>query len=373
MHARKLLVAAFLFIPSIYAFADEKPVKVNGFITAAFNQGKNDTDTPYLYGLATDELSLDTYENRFGLQIAATLTEDMDVTAQLISRGGTYNYNVDVDFAYIDYHPFKNFNAHIGKYKIPLFLVSDYADVGFAYPWVRPPQDVYSINPLLSQTGLQLLYNIPISSVNLMLQAYYGEGTHDVFAPSSSIDAKNSTLESGEAPFEKDALYELRTKNAGGLNISLSSKIFTLRLGYFDTKVDAPAFLIEDASGDFSSASFMLDWRNIVIYSEYANRDTDSDKIKAFPDQEAWYATLGYRIKSFLPYATYSDLDEGNDPNPLSLKQSSTALGLRYEVNPSAAIKFEALQSKPKDNNHGLFYQPVDEGMIYTLTMDAIF
>jgi hypothetical protein len=346
--------------------ADLGKVRINGFLTTSFTQGNNENDTGYLNDLATKDLSLDTYENRLGIQLATDIAEDTEVTAQIISRGGPYNYNASLDWAYLNYHPNKAFNVHLGKYKVPMFIVSDYVEVGYSYPWVRPPQDVYYINPLTSQAGVKLFYNIPIAQSNLLFQLYYGEGTHEVFVPPRSLDLGGSTM-------PVDTRIKFKTKQAAGGNVGFKTEYFSIRLSYFKTKVDAPELGIENASGDFSSAGLTADWANIILYSEYASRDTDTDNIKAFPDQKAWYVTLAYRFSSVMPYATYSKLGEGNDPNILSIVQSSTALGLRYELNKATAVKLEALHSEPKEGNHGLFTKPVDEGMVYSLVVDAVF
>lgn len=345
---------------------EKSKVRINGFLTTSFTQGKNADDIGYLNDLVVKDLSLDTYENRLGLQVSSDVTDNTDITAQIIARGGVYNYNASLDWAYLDYHPTKSLNIHIGKYKVPMFIVSDYVEVGYAYPWARPPQDVYYINPLTSQSGVKLFYNIPIGKTDLLFQLYYGEGSHEVFVPARSIDFSGSDM-------PVDERIELKTKNAGGGNISFKTEHFSLRVSYFDTKVDAPEMNIENASGNFSSAGLTMDWSDIILYAEYANRDTDTDDIRAFPDQKAWYTTLAYRFSSIMPYATYSEIKQGNDPNILSLEQTSAALGVRYELNSATAIKFEALHSEPGEENHGLFNDPVDEGMIYTMTVDAIF
>jgi hypothetical protein len=345
---------------------EKNKVRLNGFLTTSFTQGQNDGDIGYLNNLVTKDLSLDTYENRLGIQVSSDVADDVEITAQIIARGGIYNYNAGLDWAYLNYHPTKSFNMHIGKYKVPMFIVSDYVEVGYAYPWVRPPQDVYYINPLTSQSGVKLFYNIPLGQTSLLFQLYYGEGMHEVFVPPRSIDL-------GNADMSVDQRIKLKTKNAAGGNMSFKTEHFSLRFSYFDTKVDAPEMNIENASGNFASAGLTVDWNDIILYAEYANRDTDTDEIRAFPDQKAWYTTLAYRFSSVMPYATYSEIKEGNDPNILSIDQTSSSLGLRYELNKATAVKFEALHSKPGEENHGLFNEPVEEGMIYSMTVDAIF
>ena len=372
MH-RWIGAAVFICLCSKVVYAAENSsdgplsaVRVNGFLTTSFTQGKNDTDTGYLNNLATDDVSLDTYENRLGVQLASDVADDVEVTAQLIMRGGNYDYNAALDWAYLNYHPGKRFNIHVGKYKVPMFIVSDYAEVGYAYPWVRPPQDVYYINPLTSQSGVKLFYNLPVGQSRVLLQLYYGEGTHEILVPARSLDLGNSDL-------PVDERIKLKTKKAAGGNLTFKSEYFSLRVSYFDTEVEAPELGIESASGDFSRAGLTVDWRDFMLYAEYANRDTDTDTIRAFPDQQAWYTTLAYRFGAFMPYATYSEIGEGNDPNILSIEQKSAALGLRYDFTKATALKFEALYSKPEEDNHGLFNEPVEEGMIYSLVVDAIF
>ena len=271
-----------------------------------------------------------------------------------------------MDWAYLDFKTSSNSNLHLGKYKIPVFIVSDYIDVGFAYPWTRPPQEVYSINPLISLSGLDLFYNIPLGGHNILIQTYYGNGSHQVYVPARSIDL--NTL-----PISKDNTVPVKTSDTGGINISLQSDIFTFRLGYFQARVDANALLIDGSKGSFTGIGFMLDTNNVVVYSEYVSRDIETDTPQAFPDQKAWYITLGYKFSALLPYATYASIGQGEDETPLAIEQKSTALGLRYDFNKRSAFKLEVLQAIPEEGNHGLFNEPVEKGMIYTGSVDVIF
>ena len=143
---------------------------------------------------------------------------------------------------------------------------------------------------------------------------------------------------------------------------------------------------IDGDSGTFAGLGLIVDWRNIVLYSEYIQRDTDNTQALnfAFPDQAAWYVTLGYRYRTVLPYVTFADLDEGADATPTALRQSSVALGLRWDIDDAAAIKFEAKQIDPGETAFpplaptpvklGLWDGPqVDKGNVYTITFDTIF
>ena len=84
-----------------------------------------------------------------------------------------------------------------------------------------------------------------------------------------------------------------------------------------------------------------------------------------------------------MPYVTVAELTEGAD-NDLgtALEQSSVALGLRWDIDDAAAVKFEVKQADPGESTgyyfaptkQGLFDAPMtDDGTIYTITFDTIF
>jgi hypothetical protein len=75
----------------------------------------------------------------------------------------------------------------------------------------------------------------------------------------------------------------------------------------------------------------------------------------------------------FLPTYTVSQIKQGVDESPLAIEETSQALDIRYDLLESADIKAEVLYVKPKDNNHGLFDEPVDSGTIFTVALDVIF
>jgi len=323
--------------------------------------------------LISKDLEWDTRDNHVGLQFASSIDSKIDVTAQFIARGGFENYAMETDWAYIDYKPFGNAKFRIGKYKVPQFIASDYQDVGYAYPWVRPPQDVYSTNPLISLNGIDLSYKINISSSKLFLDVFFGDGTHKTFIPPATVDLGGTSLTAED----KGRPITFETNDTKGFSIKYAAQTFTLRAGYFKTLVDAdlggPGLTMSDVPGAFGGVGFTMDVSNLIAYAEFIRRNTDPQMAGAFPDQDAWYATLGYRFGKFLPTLTYSQLKPGVDKSPLALEEKSAAVDLRYDIGKSADIKFEALYVKPKEGNYGLFYEPVKNGRIYSASFDVIF
>ncbi len=356
-------------------------VEISGFLSWAANYANSDNtaDTSYYNALAnTDHWDFDTRSNHVGVQIYSSLTDKVSVTLGLTAEGGQSSYQVQPEWAYGTYQFNDDWGLRIGRYKGPFYMVSDYRDVGYAYPWVRPPEEVYSTNPIKSLNGLDLVFQKTHQNINYLVEIYGGSGTNStLILPVFTGGDPNQSL-------------DFETYNSLGFNAVVGTEAVSFRVGYYNTKVNAtlPGLgAIDGESGSFAGLGLIVDWQNVVVYSEYIQRDTDDTPgiSVAFPDQNAWYVTLGYRYRTLLPYLTFADIDEGNDASPLALKQSSVALGLRWDIDDAAAVKFEFKQTDPGESDFsgigipvsgklGLWDAPqVDKGNVYTITFDTIF
>lgn len=349
-------------------------IRINGFLTAAGTT--TDADSAYNIDLARDDLRFDGRDNRLGLQIAADINERMNVTAQLISRGGPDNYNVEADWAFVGYQVHDQLAVRAGKVKLPTFLASDYIEVGYAYPWVRPPQEVYSLNPITSLSGVDLLYTPVVGDVTLLFQPYFGtsQGT-GYTSGQQEVDTSGLGFPAAGTEVEFDA------KELAGINFAVQTDIATFRAGYLSTKVSSPfgGGLIDEDKAEFMSVGFTMDWNDVVAYAEWASRDEDDGAEIGFPDQQAWYATLGYRVGQFLPSITYAELKAGSDEVSWAQEQSSIAFDLRYELGLGADLKFQAMSVRPENGKVGLYDGPVSsdeldsDAMVYSVALDVIF
>jgi len=334
--------------------------------------------------LANKNLKFDSEDNVIGLQFSSSVSKKIDMTLVLQARGSSSNYDVSAEWAYATYKFNEDLSLRMGKYKGSFYMVSDYQDVGYAYPWVRPPLEVYSTNPIRSLSGLNLVYQSNFNDLTLLTELYVGSGTHTTKYIPSTTDAPTTSpyFGLGDSSLNGKSV-NFETVNASGINISLSGSAASFRLGYFNTDVNAAAFNITEKQGEFFGLGFNLDWNDIVIYSEYIQRDTDPSLAGAFPDQNAYYVTLGYRIGQFLPYLTYADLAKGKDDSPYSQLQTSVALGLRTEISDTSSLKIELLSITPEKNTlagfntttsgYGLFAAPVESGTVATVKFDLIF
>jgi hypothetical protein len=368
--------AGLLACVSLPVWASDVTVSGYASFAGTYTNSKDPSGTavPYYFGLATDKVQFDTVDNDIGLQFAATVSDKVDMTVVLHARGGANtNYNIDTQWAYASYHFNQDLELRLGKYKGPFYMISDYKNVGYAYPWVRPPLEVYSTNPIEALSGLDLLWEKNVGHTRYLFEVYGGNGTHTGQVLAQVADGSGGMYTAGEG-------VSFSTPNSLGVNMSISGDVGSFRLGYYSTNVDAPAFGITDQRGSFGGVGFTIDWHNLVAYSEYIIRNTDNTALmqSAFPDQKAYYLTLGYRIAKFLPYLTYAKIDEGEFKSPVAQVQDSVALGLRAEVGDASAVKFEVMRVTPQKNSAGSSYGlfnagTVENGNVYTVTFDTIF
>ena len=399
-------------IVAVLASAPAQAIQFDGFMTAGAAKivSIDDADKGNIYigGLGdrgiTEDLTFEK-DTRFGLQISSDVSDNMSVVAQLLGRGDNNNFNAIVEWAYIDYEFHETTSMHVGKIKQPVYLVNDYVEVGYAYPWIRPPQEVYLLNnPLNTVNGIELLLQFPIGPGTLSLQPYIGSNRDDIpNAQGAYFEAENI--------YGIDVKYSGRGYSAHASNFQCEVKTF----GGFSTGSPFGTVAVDlNGTGDcdVTAAGFNLDLANVVVYGEWTKRTTNDGLSRAFGDTNAYYATVGYRFGKWLPHLTYASIDgeastyglsTGNGaitgagiPNPPgSLNfpvpiQTSITAGVRYEVNDSAALKVEyqvvdveqdpsELASANQGFNYGLFNTnftqaaPQDNVGIMSVALDVIF
>jgi hypothetical protein len=399
------LVGASLASVSAGSMAAGEGITLSGFLTA----GATYADQKVLS--TTNAVSQDgnientvgfTNDSRIGIQLSAKVNREVSVTGQLLARGSEEDFNLKADWAFVTYRAADQFSIRGGKLKLTTFLVSDYIEVGYAYPWIRPPQEVYYANPITTVSGVDALVRANFGDYSLLFQPYFGNSRGEqAVAPQEAVvyqpicltpppgGPTYTTCPAGtiiDVDFTADSLT--------GVNLSFGSDIFTIRAGYLQTLVSAPNFGVSEDQATFTSVGGTVDWKGVVFYTEYFQREIDGAANGAFPNQKGAYATLGYRFGKFLPHLTVAALDDNDNPTTpgsgLPLKQTSATLGLRYELGTGAALKVEAqwvqpdcATSSPADLCRGLLIadpnnaltspDPNENVMIYGVAVDVVF
>lgn len=85
-----------------------------------------------------------------------------------------------VDLAYLDFQLGANRAARLGRIGYASFLMSDHRNLGYAYPWVRPPREFYSWLPLFSLDGGEFSHDFFHDNGRWRLRAQFGRSGFDI-------------------------------------------------------------------------------------------------------------------------------------------------------------------------------------------------
>jgi hypothetical protein len=361
-------------LSSLVVSSVQAEIVFNGFANIVGGQTVSSDET--LYGF-DDKFDFKN-GSLFALQATSDLGDGLGVTAQIISRGNN-EWSPEFEWAYVSYDATDELRFLVGRQRVPFYMYSDFLDVSYAYPWITPPEGVYSV-PFDSFDGLGAIYSTSLGEFDTSFQLFYGGNNDDLAA-----------LNDAPADFE----------DLMGLSVTINREWLTLRAGYIQTNMNiytgdpndnplysgwnavgypdvANNFVIEDDMADFIELGFQIDYENILLIGEYTSLTLENTPIA---DADSYYVMAGYRFDTVMVHVTYG-VDEDSkgsfttgipsDSLPVagliagtnaftdSLTEESAyyTMGLRWDFHESAALKFEYTSYSDDlngDNDAGLF------------------
>ncbi|QGX41173.1 DNA topoisomerase IV [Permianibacter aggregans] len=313
-------------------------------------------------GYNSEDFTFDS-DTLFGLQVSSEISEKLRVTGQFVARG-TEDYSVSAEWAYISYEVNDQFTWRMGRFRTPLYLYSDYVDVGYAYSWIRTPRAVYYL-PFNNVQGADFIWRFQLGSWDGSVQGYYGALTDSFF----------------NTDFQATLSTELR--NQMGVAFSVGNDWLTLRAAYHQadlalTGYETPQLqgliatlnglgfsdnanrLITDDSGNFLAFGYTIDTGMFVSSGEVIEFEVEDSPFSL--DKRA-YVMAGLRFGDVLVHITHAKTeDEAADlssgiPNagPLAAIVSAlngiaagsvaevetNSIGLRWDFTPGSAFKLQ--------------------------------
>ncbi|MBI2749386.1 MAG: hypothetical protein HYX43_08650 [Burkholderiales bacterium] len=164
-------------------------------------------------------------DSRLGVQVEYSLSSSADLVGQLVVRD-QFHRTLDsaTELAYLTVRPGAQWDVRAGRINYDAFLMSEYRNVGYAYPWVRPPSEFYGWIPILSVDGLDATYGFETEAARWRLKAQLGR--------SSPLAIP---IQSG---------YDLRVDDLQGLSLTGQTDKWRYKLAYSQMTVgnEVPAF-----------------------------------------------------------------------------------------------------------------------------------
>jgi len=90
------------------------------------------------------------------LQARKPLDASTSVTAQLYATGDVDNYAANMRWLYLTHALDDRQTLRIGRIGTPAYYFSDFFNVGYAYPWVTPPYEVYTYDSAIDAIDYSL-------------------------------------------------------------------------------------------------------------------------------------------------------------------------------------------------------------------------
>lgn len=247
-------------------------------------------------------------DSRFGLQLDATFNPKLSAVLQVVSELRYDNtYTPSVEWANVKYAFTPDSSMRFGRIVMATFLDSDYRKIGYAYPWLRPPLEVYNMMPVDYNDGMDATFRFHFGEATNTVKGFYG--SDNLKSPASAYYPR---------------IAHNAARGSWGVFDTFESGSATIRLAYEQTT------LTLDGVNSFFEQFRNFGPQGLAIYNQYnaykvptifwgasAKYDpgkwfvmSEAGKSSLMPSfmgrQFAWYVSGGYRVKAFTPYAIYA-------------------------------------------------------------------
>ncbi len=373
---RKTLLAALIGGFAVGANAASlDDLRISGF--GSVGVGMSDNDTGYAgyekqLGYKQDTLT--------GLQFDFQINDKAKVTTQIVANG-RYNFEPAFEVAYLSYD-LDVATVRGGKIRTPFFMYSDYLDVGYAYPMLRPSQEIYEHLIVSSFTGIDAVIPVELGMTKLEIQPFTGvsqleerdsnfgqqAGIKNVFGLAANWYVGDWTVHGSYVQATLEAM-DVNTKLIGSPSDVTSSLIMLFEL---------------DQNQDTAFASIGVQYNDgtWLLNAEAMTMEVDGN----YYDVEAGSMLLGYQTGSFTPYISANHIqtsDNKERSNWFAAKEferTAYSLGLRWDFATNMAMKLDVTYADFNGTNGGFtsnvdntFKVIEDDVLIYSASVDFVF
>ncbi len=275
-------------------------------------------------------------ESILAVQATYSFSPELSMTAQLVAKG-VDDFSPEFDWYYVTYQATDNLSFMAGRRNIPMYYFSEYAEVGYAYPWMRPPSNLYWWQ-VTQFDGAHVMYSFDIGDYSSTITAFYGNEYSNDNVEMLYYDK----LYGGSAQTVNEFWTDIT-----GFNWNVSGDWFDLRFVYFQNDRDretiqqdgsinpytpfSQTFIGVGGSATLSDFTLLFDM-NFVEYDDAVGTE--------FP---TYLVSLVYNWGDFQPYIAYSKADHERTKVPTEDLEEHYMLsyGVRYDFLPNAALKLQ--------------------------------
>jgi hypothetical protein len=331
MKNNKIVLLMFLIVTAFPVKAYD--INTKGFLTFAYSV--SDSEIPYTGNITADgEYSQGT---KAGLQFSSVLSPKVDAFLQILADGDSgRDFNFALDIAHVNYNINNDHKIIYGKIRLPVWMISDYRQVGALYPWINPPEEVYDVAPLEDIGANDTFFGISLEG-NL----FHFDGKEMNYRLYTGGSERVSEKENNGGQ------TEIRIRNLAGALLTYSHSDFFFKLSHLNVNSEGERFdydiddhiASEKFVTSYSSLGFKYDNDSILMMSEYSHVKGDTKEIELL---KSYYVMMGiyFLDNDLLIHSTYSDIMNKSKTNR-GVLQSTLAFGVNYNLDISTILKIE--------------------------------
>ena len=294
-----------------------------------------------------------------GLRFGAHNTAVVQFVTRETQRG---DYDPRAALAFVSHALTPELTVRAGRLRSPFFMLSDTADINYNQTWVRPPVEVYGLNPFSDLDGIDLLHRSRIGETFVELHPYVGRSRVPVIgggrARLSDLIGMRVTVEAGRLSLSAGyAQADLAVHRDSAATLDLSPQLLARLTG-------------SGADASFSSLGLQWDDGRWIVSAELARTTAD-----AFTNSATGaYLAVGRRFGSLTPYVSLAK--QWQDQPLVNVAEATTdaerylitsfnrsrnqaqrslTAGVRWDVLHNAAIKAEFAHMRTDSGAHGSF------------------
>ncbi len=308
-------------------------------------------------------------DSNLGLQWSNTFDQNVRLTAQtVVYRDASNHVRPDLTLLNAQFLINDRLSLRVGRTQNPNFLYSDYRQVHYALPWIRPPREVYGVTSFFNYDGVQGRYQLPVM-----------DDWSLIFLAGIAQSSMDYSLDGGRA------VDSAQAEGVRYISAALQREDWTIKLSYetgaLSTKNEAVEQVLQGvAQFDAALAQHLSLWNKKYDFWALGAQYDSSDWLIAtelswrgldayFGQRGGGYMTLGRHYGQYMPYITlartWTITDTSTNPIAQSLydsvkySASSLALGLSVALTPQMMLKTE-LQGIAPDPGSKWAYEQYD-------------
>lgn len=350
-------------------------------------------------------------DSRLGVQLTYRFTPQVEGVIQAVARDQLSNsIGNSIDLAYLDFQLNPGNTLRLGRIGYGPFLMSDHRNLGYAYPWVRPPREFYSWIPIYSFDGGELSHDIFHGDARWRLRAQFGRSGFDIPMGRENFDFKVDNLWSLSVSHQAGP-WRFKTGISGFRSIVEAAPLAGLHTGLDQLAALAIPGISHEAATLRREISFK--GARIRYYTLGAAYDdgrwiaqaelgySDSSRTIA-PSSRTAYMAIGRRFGDLTPYLLLSasrpdksKLGAEHDwavinqagtqavaysvANSTRQDQETLSLGTRWDFDSRAALKLQWDHSRIHPQGYALWFRSPQTNArdskvnLFTVSLDFVF